>query len=436
MKIFYLLIFTSLAMPQLLWATNGMNMIGYGAVSNGMGGADLALVDNTTAMNINPAGLAGCCNGQFSFGDSLMQPRSHHQDKHGNDTEANYENFHLPLLAWAQPLKKYPFIVGFGFFAQGGMGVRYNDLQIPFLTDSSAPNSKDELSSEFSYAKITPTVAWYSADRRLRLGASLNIGYIEANMSLFPHTSLFIDNNDDHDAVDPGETAFFGMKMEDSRALATAVRLGFQYQIGNLSFGGAYLSGTNVHLDGGTTQINYSAIGQGLVDYNTELSGFNWPQQAGIGISYQVNSKLKVAMDIDWIDWSSAMKSIKFRINRPNNADSVSAIAISYPMNWRDQWVYALGAEYSINQSWLIRFGYNHGNNPVPSGNLLPFFPAIVEDHITAGTGISMGKWKIDIAFEWALKNAVSSTNSLFCEHGFSEENSQFTSHLMISYLL
>lgn len=36
-----------IALLSHVWATNGMNMIGYGA--------DLAVVDNASAMNINPA---------------------------------------------------------------------------------------------------------------------------------------------------------------------------------------------------------------------------------------------------------------------------------------------------------------------------------------------------------------------------------------------
>lgn len=44
-----------IALLSHVWATNGMNMIGYGVVSSGMDGADLAVVDNASAMNINPA---------------------------------------------------------------------------------------------------------------------------------------------------------------------------------------------------------------------------------------------------------------------------------------------------------------------------------------------------------------------------------------------
>ncbi|MBN2646054.1 MAG: hypothetical protein JXR59_11360 [Desulfuromonadaceae bacterium] len=98
MRVLMIALVLVIGITSLARATNGMNMIGYGAVSSAMGGADLALVDNVTAMNINPAGLSGCCEGEISVGDSLMQPRNHHQDQHGNDLLADEQLFHLPLL--------------------------------------------------------------------------------------------------------------------------------------------------------------------------------------------------------------------------------------------------------------------------------------------------------------------------------------------------
>lgn len=424
-----------MVLPQSLWATNGMNMIGYGAISSGMGGADLALVDNVTAMNINPAGLAGCCRAQISIGDSTMQPRNQHYDKHGNDTQAAHQNFHLPLLAWSYPLKTQPFILGLGLFAQGGMGVKYS-LRMPFADIIHMTKEKDELSSEIGYMKFTPTIAWHSDDKRLKLGVSLNVGYASAAMSMFPHTSLFFDNNGDGAASAPNEVAFFGMKMDNSRASATGIRLGFQYQAGEFTIGGAYLSSTKMKFNDGKTKINYSAIDLGVVEYDTKLTGFNWPQQLGLGISYQINSRLKIAADIDWVDWSSAMKEIKFTIDKPNNPNAPPGNTMIYPMHWKDQWIYAVGCEYTITPDLLIRLGYNHGNNPVPSEYLLPFFPAIIEDHITIGSDIKFEHLKVSIALEWGLDNKVKSKNSLFCKHGFKEDSAQFTTHLMISYCM
>lgn len=416
-----LVLFYLVTSPDCARATNGMNMIGYGAVSSGMGGADLALVDNATAMNINPAGLTGCCSPQLSAGISLMQSRNQHKDTHGNDLQAKRQTFPVPLLAWAQPLNNPSFIAGFGFFAQGGMGVEYNHFRVPFADQKEMKNEHDTISSDVRYMKVTPTLAWLSEDGSLRLGASLNLGYAETEMSLFPHTSIM-------------ENQFFGIEMEGAEAYSAAYRVGFQYQVGNLTVGGAYLSATKHKFDNGTAKINYTALGQGIKNYDAELNGFNWPQQIGLGLSYNITPELKIALDVDWVNWSDAINTITFRLSQKNTPDVPGNISMDYPMHWDDQWVYALGFEYDLSPTWSIRGGYNYAKSPVPSQHLLPYFPAIAEHHITGGFSYTTRGWSIDFACEWALGNSVYSTNSLYCKHGFTEEMSQFTTHFMLNY--
>jgi len=429
MRILMLLFVMLVGFSTTAWATNGMNMIGYGAVSSAMGGADLALVDNVTAMNINPAGLSGCCGSEISVGDSMLQPRNHHQDQHGNNLLADEQLFHLPLLAWAQPIKNSPFIFGLGFFAQGGMGLRYESLRMPFADQVAMSQEYDELSSDISYMKATPTLAWHSEDRRLKLGICLQGGYATAKMDMFPHTSLAVD--DDGDGTN--EFAFFGMRLKDSRAWATGLRLGFQYQWGNLTVGGAYLTESKLTYKDGNAQINYSALGEGLVDYDAELSGFNWPRQAGLGFSYLIGDTVKVAVDVDWINWSNAVKNVRLKLHQRGNDQVPASLAYSYPMSWRDQWVLAVGLEYRCTDNLRLRLGYNHGNDPIPGKNLFPFFPAIVTNHVTTGAGLKWQKWQVDLALEWALKKKAYGDNGLFCHHGYSAEVSQFTSHVMVT---
>ena len=45
-------------LPFTAVASNGLNLIGYGAESVAMGGADVAVAADTLALNTNPAGIA------------------------------------------------------------------------------------------------------------------------------------------------------------------------------------------------------------------------------------------------------------------------------------------------------------------------------------------------------------------------------------------
>lgn len=368
------------------WATNGMNMIGYGAVSSGMGGADLAVVDNASAMNINPAGICSCTGPQLGIGVGALMPKVHHRDA-GNDLDAKDEFFPLPLVTYATPVEGTSLTFGLGAFAQGGMGVDY-DEQVQ------TPGGADDLYSNVSYLKVTPTLAWQSRDTRLKLGASLNIGRVGNEIRYFPNAPS-------------------GISVKDLIAYGYGARLGFQYRIDDLVIGGAWLSKTDLSFRDGDLSV-------GGTTYEAEMEGFDWPQQAGLGIAYNFGYAFRVAVDVDWVEWSQAVDEVVLR-GGPTD--------IVIPMHWEDQWVYAIGAEWEFSDAWLLRAGYNHGDSPVPDETLSPLFPAIIEDHATLGLGFRARAWQLDLAYEHGFKNTQ--TNPL---SGDIESHEQNTVHAMMTW--
>jgi len=67
-------------------ASNGLNLIGFGAESVGMGGADLAVARDTTAMNTNPAGLTQIRGHRVDlYGAATYALDVRHRDAFGND---------------------------------------------------------------------------------------------------------------------------------------------------------------------------------------------------------------------------------------------------------------------------------------------------------------------------------------------------------------
>jgi len=381
------------ALPS--WATNGMNMIGYGAVSSGMGGADLAVVENASAMNINPAGICSCSGPQLTLGASLLMPELHHHDV-TNSLDAKDSYSPLPLITYVTPLEGTNLTIGIGAFAQGGMGVEYKNVVTPFMT-------RDELYSHVGYLKITPTLAWQSPDSRLKLGASVHLGRVETEIKYFPNTTM------------PG--MFDGFKVKDLEATGFGVRLGFQYELDNLVIGGSWLSKTDLDFDGGSLSL----ASEPGTQINAEMKGFNWPQRVGLGFVYNINYAFRIAADIDWIEWSQALETVTL---------TGGPEPILFEMDWDDQWVYAIGAEWGFTERWVARAGYNYGESPVPDRTLSALFPAIVEEHATLGVGYHTYSWKVDLAYEHGFKNEQTNPNT-----GATESHEQKTVHFMLTWL-
>ncbi|MDX1812628.1 MAG: hypothetical protein R3240_11805, partial [Gammaproteobacteria bacterium] len=105
------------------YATNGMNLEGYGPIATAMGGASMAVDNGTAAVMNNPATL------------SLM-PQTHRLDVAlgmlgpdvsaeigGMTANSSSTSFFMPAVGWVQ--KSGALAYGFGIFAQGGMGTEY-----------------------------------------------------------------------------------------------------------------------------------------------------------------------------------------------------------------------------------------------------------------------------------------------------------------------
>jgi long-chain fatty acid transport protein len=426
-----------------------MNMIGYGAESIAMGGADLAVTDGPAAMNINPAGAGRSLYPEFNLGLGFLRPSLHHTDALGNDEADVLQRYPIPSLGYVHPVRAFSF--GAGVFVQGGMGAEYSSLSTPFSAMANSgqlppgffegdfvPNA-DATLTNLMHAKITPTVSW-RAHPKLTLGANLNISYARAEMKLFPETSVVADLDQSGTAGDNPSDFFSGMHAEDMSSFGYGMRLGFQYQMGALSLGGAYCTETSLGYDGGSMNLNLAASGLGTVTYDARMSGFAWPQQAGLGVAYRVHPRLLLATDVDWADWSGAIETLTIEIENPDHPMAPGSGAIPLRMDWKDQWVWAVGMEVNPHRDWAVRLGYNHGDTPIPSSSLRPLFPAIAEDHITGGIGVTKASWTFDVGLEYVLRTEKTNNSSDRTVNPFGpgsqETLSQFVAHFMVRRVL
>jgi len=230
------------------------------------------------------------------------------------------------------------------------------------------------------------------------------------------------------------------MEMEGLSGLGLGLRVGAQYTQGALSLGGSYVTKTSLDPDGGSLTLNLTALGLGKVTYDAALTGFSWPRQVGLGTAYRVTDRLLLAGDLDWVQWSDAIETVKIHGENPDHPMAPPEQEIPFRMDWKDQWVWSIGAEVTPADRWAFRAGYNHGKSPIPDSTLRPLFPAIGEDHLTGGCGFTTGPWTFDVALEYVLETSQrnDSTDPALNPFGpgSQETLSQFMAHFMLRYAL
>lgn len=395
-------------------ATNGINLIGFGAESTLMAGADIAVARDTSALNTNPAGLTQI-KGPLAdiFGSMLRTTDLVHKDSNGNQEHASNRYTFLAGGGYAQPLENLPCTAGVGLFAQGGAGGVFENIRTPF-------GNRDDLSSLFGIAKIIPGIGCQVNDK-LSLGASLGIVYSSIEQDFFSNTSV--------------GSAFAGYKLEDAAALRMGLKFGAQYRVNpSLTLAATYTEKTELPLTGGTLVANYTGLGLGKVKYSdASVKGFALPREIALGVAFKPTDALLLSFKVNWLNWDDAINDVTIRATDPNNPAAPAVYPIPTAQgDWKDQWVIATGLAYTWDDRTTLYAGHNYGQNPIPAKNSTPLLAGILEHHVTFGAARKIDQnWLLTGGVEWMLPVGEKYTSPLFGEAEIRNEAIFF--HMMLS---
>ncbi|HNA29037.1 MAG TPA: outer membrane protein transport protein [Thiobacillaceae bacterium] len=419
------------------FATNGMNLEGYGPIATGMGGASMAYDNGNAAMMNNPAtlGLAGD-GSRLDVALGFLGPNVKNVtsgEKSGGDA------YFMPAIGWTK--KSGNLTYGVGMFGQGGMGTEYNlsldmlqtgegersELGVGRLMAPIAYNVNDKLtiagSLDFVWAMLDLKMAMPIANMAGLItptgaGNGTLTGALNA-LALGGYDNARLDFSDGNDYT--GKARGYGF----------AGKLGFAYKLSPMvSIGGTYHTKTNLgDLETGTTGASMIVTDTGgnptqTVPGKISVRDFQWPETYGIGVSIQATPSLLVAADYKRINWKDVMKN--FTMTYSALGDSIT---FALPQNWDDQNVFQIGLSYKATGSLTLRAGVSLSDNPIPDATMHYLFPAIEKNHYTAGLGYAFDA-SSDLNFSLQFAPKVTQTNSTF---GYTVSHSQTSWQLMYS---
>src|SRR5690606_34061201 len=153
---------------------------------------------------------------------------------------------------------------------------------------------RDDLSSLFGSLKIAPGVAW-QASEQLSVGAALGINYSTARQKQFYETST---------------ANWSGMRIDDLGGVSTNVKLGLQYRPSpDWVLALAYTSKAPLRLDDGEMRVNSTASSGQVVRYrDVSVKGLAFAAELGLGVRWRASERLSWTAEVNWLDWSSAMR--------------------------------------------------------------------------------------------------------------------------------
>lgn len=421
-------------MPAIVQATNGMNMEGFGPVSTSMGGASMAYDNGAAAMMNNPATLGLMQDGDSSLALAIGVLAPDVETEAGQaSVSSTGDQYIMPALGWVK--KKGQISYGVGMFSQGGMGTEYS------ANSFMAAGTGQKARSEVGVGRLMAPFA-YSVNEQLNIGGSLDyvwggldmmlpmqigtgqagtfsdfltgfggsqvLGEARVSAGLAGQIGSAVGAGYDSVAINFSNNSDFSQEASGS---GYGAKIGYTYTVNpQLTIGGSYHTKTSMNdWTGDASMIMYDTDGsnpKNEVPGKITVKDFQWPATMSFGVAYRPDSKWLLVADLKVLKWSDVMKD--FNLVFETGGETAE---ITFYQEWDDQNVVSLGGAYKVNSDLTLRFGANIASNPVPDDFVHPLFPAIIENHYTAGVGYAMSKVShFDASMSYAP--SVSQTNS------------------------
>jgi len=368
-------------------ATNGYFAHGYGLKAKGMGGASVAMAQDSLGGATNPAGMVWVGN-RMDLGVDIFMPK---RDAERSGTAAfpgvdgkvdsDKTSFLVPEFGYNRMMSS-DMSLGISVYGNGGLNTTYpqGPFQCPTGPTTAAPANilcgAGGVGVDLMQLIIAPTVA-YKIHPQHAIGASLLLGY-----QRFKATGLQAFAGTPNFSSDPASVTNNGY---DS-STGVGLRLGYQGRLSDaITIGAAYAP---------KMKMGKFDKYRGLF---AERGGFDIPSHYSVGAAFMPTPAVTVAVDFERINYSDAKS-----VNNPSLPQAQLGAANGPGFGWQDIDVFKLGVAWQMSNTLTLRVGYNKGENPITPAdvtfNILA--PGVMKDHYTAG-------------FTWALDKDSEITGAL-----------------------
>jgi long-chain fatty acid transport protein len=211
--------------------------------------------------------------------------------------------------------------------------------------DSTWAGQFHAIKSEVETLNINPTVS-FKVNNMISLGAGVSYQQLKATLT---------------NAISPLAPGSQGQVEGDDWAWGWNLGALFDFGQGT-RVGLTYRSTTDYTIKGDLTF-------QGILLPDQQIkASVKLPDTASIGLSHQFNPQLRVLADYTWTGWDSIQT---LDIQTQGSGVTLSSINLQFKNSWR----MGVGAEYQVNQPWLLRMGLAYDTTPVQDAFRTPRLP-------------------------------------------------------------
>jgi long-chain fatty acid transport protein len=307
----------------------------------GMAGAVTAMIDDSSSIFYNPAGIAQGKIFDAQVGDSLIIPSFQYTSPGGVSTGNSFRVV-PPFQAYESGGITNDLSIGVGVFTPFGLTL---------VWPSGWAGKRLITESSFATFDFNPTVAYRFGP--LRVGAGVQLVRATVDLKRKIETGIG-EASTELGAGAWGPGANVGAQFE---AIPQYLSLGIHYR-----------SAVKFNFDGEAHFDNVPVEFQGTLRDQRVTTSLVTPDVLQMGAASHPVKNLVVDVDVQWYGWA---KFHSIDIHFPNDA----MLSSSAPKNWHNTVNVHVGGELAIDDSWRIRAGVLYDPTPSPGSTLTPDVP-------------------------------------------------------------
>lgn len=416
---------TLLVAPALF--ASGIYQDGASARAKGLGGISTAGARGALdALATNPAALTESSKPSIELGADAGWVRGDFSNR-ADDT--SMDDFGVkPHGAISWPLG--PVTIGAGFIPDAALRSEWSYRDVPGGLDGNTTYGTRTHRSEIQVLRFA-LGAGYAITPQLSAGASLGLLYnrnqlgapyiIQTQTSLRSAKVLL-----DLDTEGWGANGQFGLLWKP----VANFQLGLSYTLRT-----RIVSDGSAKADAGRQLANLGVTGvDATAEFDAEVTN-KFPQIVSLGAAWRATEQLTFVGQVDWINWADAFDTLDVRLRDVDNdlyrtlLAGKSNLDDDVPLDWDDQWVFRVGAEYALTDRWTARAGYRYSRNPVPDSTLTPLTAVIGEHLVSAGLGYRKERFGVDLGWQWQLPASERVERSALLTSEYSRSETEVSIH-------
>lgn len=373
----------------------------HGTRAMGMGGAFVAQASDPSAIFFNAAGLGFQTGLNIMAGATIIMPKSDFTGPTPSTTTTDMESqTFYPPHAYVTYALENGVAFGVGFFAPFGLGTKWADDWVGrYLA----------VQTDLQALYINPTVA-YKINEKVSVGVGFS--YIMGNVELTQRVPTFST------LLPPTPAANDGWVSLKGDGTGFSFNAGVLYKASEkVSLGLSYRSLSTIKFEGDAVFTDMQALAT-FFPGGTGKTELPMPADLKAGIAYNVNEKLTVEADFEYVFWN-AYKELKLDIpdgpNFPITGEPLQTASVD-EKDYKNAYLVRLGGEYSL-EKLALRLGFVYDMSPVPDKSLEPLLPDSDRLEGIIGLGYMFSEnVRVDAAYQYikASERTVTSPTNEF----------------------